>query len=214
MGIKTIVIDAGCKNPRPLFEIAFPKPAISLEGDTKKPKYQKMKTLIIKLLGLNTLVEEINLLKNEVLVLTDEVTELAKFKKDLATAQDGLSAKVDEVTEKIDELEIPDMDDYVQSSDLDDNIESYLNNNDYATTSYVDDEIQSKVDEAIEDADIDSKIESAIEDLDIEEKVRDLFNDASPAPMSEDAIKEEVSESVRKALAEVLSKAYDQVQKS
>jgi hypothetical protein len=154
-----------------------------------------MKKLLLKLLGLNTLVSELNTLKNEVLVLADENKEL---KKSLA-----------EVTEKVDEIEIPDMDDYVANCDLDDNIESYLNNNDYATQSYCDEEIESKVSDAIDDADIDAKVESAIEDLDIEEKVRDLFNDASPAPMSEEAIKDEVS----KAIAEVLSKAYDHLKK-
>jgi hypothetical protein len=154
-----------------------------------------MKKLLLKLLGLNTLVSELNTLKNEVLVLADENKEL---KKSLA-----------EVTEKVDEIEIPDMDDYVASCDLDDNIESYLNNNDYATQSYCDEEIESKVSDAIDDADIDAKVESAIEDLDIEEKVRDLFNDASPAPMSVEDIKDEVS----KAIAEVLSKAYDHLKK-
>jgi uncharacterized membrane protein YheB (UPF0754 family) len=143
-----------------------------------------MKTLIMKLLGLNTLVEEFVLLKNE---------------------NENLKKALAELTDKVDEIEIPDMDDYVAHSDLDDNIESYLNNNDYATQSYVDDEIESKVSDAIDDADIESKIESAIEDLDIEEKVRDLFNDASPAPMSEEDIKEEI----QKAIAEVFSKVYD-----
>jgi hypothetical protein len=154
-----------------------------------------MKKLLLKLLGLNTLVSELNTLKNEVLVLADENKEL---KKSLA-----------EVTEKVDEIEIPDMDDYVASCDLDDNIESYLNNNDYATQSYCDEEIESKVSDAIDDADIDAKVESAIEDIDIEEKVRDLFNDASPAPMSVEDIKDEIS----KAIAEVLSKAYDHLKK-
>ena len=168
----------------------------------------------MKLLGLNTLVETVADMASytsqlpsaeQVNKMVEEIAELKKFQRDLATAQEGLSAKVDEVTEKVDEIEIPDMDDYVAHSDLDDNIESYLNNNDYATQSYVDDEIESKVSDAIDDADIESKIETAIEDLDIEEKVRDLFNDASPAPMSEDAIKEEI----QKAIAEVFSKVYD-----
>ena len=154
-----------------------------------------MKKLIMKLLGLNTLVEELALLQKQ----NEELTNRVKH----------LDDEVNALEEKVDEIEIPDMDDYVAHSDLDDNIESYLNNNDYATTSYVDDEIESKVSDAIDDADIDAKVESAIEDLDIEEKVRDLFNDASPAPMSEEAIKDEVS----KAIAEVLSKAYDHLKK-
>lgn len=150
------------------------------------------------MLGLESLVTEIDLLKNEVHILTDEVAELSKFKKDLATAQEDLSAKVDEVSEKVDGMEEFDADDFVREDDVNDRIESYLNDNDYITSSYCDDEIQSKVDDAIESADIDSKIESAVEDIDIEEKVRDLFNDASPAPMSEDAIKEEVADAVKK----------------
>lgn len=163
-----------------------------------------MKTLIMKLLGLNTLADELVTLKKQNEEFANRIKHL----------DDEVNALEERVQEKIDELEIPDMDDYVQSSDLDDNIESYLNNNDYATTSYVDDEIESKVSDAIDDADIDSKIESAIEDLDIEVKVNELLGDASPAKMCEDAVREQVIEAVRKALAEVLSKAYDQVQKS
>lgn len=146
-----------------------------------------MKKLIMKLLGLETLVTEL--------------AELKKFQRDLATAQEGLSAKVDEVSEKVDEIESPDMDDYVAHCDLDDNIESYLNNNDYATHSYVDDEVESKVDDAVE---------SAIEDLDIDEKVRDLFNDASPAPMSVEDIKKEVSEAVKVTLEKMVKALADQ----
>jgi predicted nuclease with TOPRIM domain len=163
-----------------------------------------MKKLIIKMLGLESLVTELAMLKKQNEEFTNRIKHL----------DDEVNALEERVQEKIDEIEIPDMDDFVREDDVNDRIETYINDNDIVSQSYVDDEIQSKVDEAIEDADIDSKVESAIEDLDIEEKVRDLFNDASPAPMSEDAIKEEVSESVRKALAEVLSKAYDQVQKS
>jgi predicted nuclease with TOPRIM domain len=163
-----------------------------------------MKKLIIKMLGLESLVTELAMLKKQNEEFTNRIKHL----------DDEVNALESRVQEMIDEIEIPDMDDFVREDDVNDRIETYINDNDIVSQSYVDDEIQSKVDEAIEDADIDSKVESAIEDLDIEEKVRDLFNDASPAPMSEDAIKEEVSESVRKALAEVLSKAYDQVQKS
>lgn len=158
-----------------------------------------MKKLLLKLLGLNTLVEELALLKKQNEEFANRVKHL----------DDEVNALETRVQEKIDEIEIPDMDDYVANCDLDDNIESYLNNNDYATQSYCDEEIESKVSDAIDDADIDAKVESAIEDLDIEEKVRDLFNDASPAPMSEEAIKDEVS----KAIAEVLSKAYDHLKK-
>ncbi len=143
-----------------------------------------MKKLIIKMLGLESLVTEIDLLKNEVHILTDEVAELSKFKKDLAMAQEGLSAKVDEVAEKVDGMEEFDADDFVREDDVNDRIESYLNDNDYITSAYCDDEIQSKVREAIDDEGI-------------EEKVRDLFNDASPSPMTSDDIKKEVREEVR-----------------
>lgn len=152
-----------------------------------------MKTLIMKLLGLNTLVEDIAYLKE---TLSNVEAENENLKKALA-----------EMTEKVDEIEIPDFDpdDFVREDDVNDRIESYVNDNDIVTQSYVDDEIESKVDAAIENADIDFKVEEAIDDLDIEEKVRDLFNDASPAPMSEDDIKEEI----QKAIAEVFSKVYD-----
>jgi hypothetical protein len=148
-----------------------------------------MKKLIINLLGLESLV-------TAVLTLRKENEEL---KKSLA-----------ELTEKVDEIEEFDADDFVREDDINDRVESFLNDNDYITQSYCDDEIQSKVDEAIEDADIDSKIESAIEDLDIEEKVRDLFNDASPAPMSEDDIRKEVAEAVKVTLEKMVKALADQ----
>jgi len=148
-----------------------------------------MKKLIMKLLGLESLV-------TAVLTLRKENEEL---KKSLA-----------ELTEKVDEIEEFDADDFVREDDINDRVESFLNDNDYITQSYCDDEIQSKVDEAIEDADIDSKIESAIEDLDIEEKVRDLFNDASPAPMSEDDIRKEVAEAVKVTLEKMVKALADQ----
>jgi len=130
-----------------------------------------MKTLIMKLLGLNTLAEEI--------------AELKKFQRDLATAQEGLSAKVDEVTEKVDEIDIPDMDDYVAHIDLDDNIYSYLSNNDYVTAS----DIEDKVEEAVE---------SAVEDIDLTDKVKEVVNDMDKASFGDteelkDIVREQVS---------------------
>lgn len=148
-----------------------------------------MKKLIMKLLGLESLV-------TTVLTLRKENEEL---KKSLA-----------ELSEKVDEIETPDMDNYVSEDDINDRIESYLNDNDYVTQSYCGDEIETKVSDAIDDADIDSKIESAIEDLDIDEKVRDLFNDASPAPMSEDDIKKEVAEAVKVTLEKMVKALADQ----
>lgn len=155
-----------------------------------------MKKLIMKLLGLDTLVSEI--------------AELKKFQRDLATAQEGLSAKVDEVSEAVEAVEDFDADDFVREDDVNDRIESYLNDNDYVTQSYCDDEIETKVSDAIDDADIDSKIESAIEDLDLDEKVRELLGDASPAKMCEDAVRKQVIEAVKVTLEKMVKALADQ----
>lgn len=155
-----------------------------------------MKKLITKLLGLDTLVAELNTLKNEVLVLADENKEL---KAELAKVSDSVEA-----------IEDFDADDFVREDDVNDRIESYLNDNDYITQSYCDDEIESKVSDAIDDADIDSKIESAIEDLDLDEKVRELLGDASPAKMCEDAVRKQVIEAVKVTLEKMVKALADQ----
>lgn len=140
-----------------------------------------MKKLIINLLGLNTLVNQVDLLRKE---------------------NEELKKSLKELKEEVNEIEIPDMDDYVAHCDLDDNIDSYLNNNDYATQNWVQGEI--------EDIDVSEQVESAIEDYDIEEKIRDLFNDASPAPMSEDDIKKEVANAVKVTLEKMVKAMADQ----
>lgn len=157
-----------------------------------------MKKLIMKLLGLDTLAET--------------VADMASYTSQLPSAEEinKLLERVKELEEKVDEIETPDMENYVSEDDINDRIESYLNDNDYVTQSYCDDEIETKVSDAIDDADIDSKIESAIEDLGIDEKVRDLFNDASPAPMSEEDIKKEVSEAVKVTLEKMVKALADQ----
>ena len=155
-----------------------------------------MKKLIMKLLGLDTLVSELNTLKNEVLVLADENKEL---KAELAKVSDSVEA-----------IEDFDADDFVREDDVNDRIESYLNDNDYVTQSYCDDEIETKVSDAIDDADIDSKIESAIEDLDLDEKVRELLGDASPAKMCEDAVRKQVIEAVKVTLERMVKALADQ----
>ena len=116
-----------------------------------------MKKLIMKLLGLETLV-------TTVLTLRKENEEL---KKSLA-----------ERTEKVDEMEIPDFDadDFVREDDVNDRIESYLNDNDYATQSYCDDEIESKVSDAVE---------SAVEDIDLTEKVKEVVDDMDKASFAD-----------------------------
>jgi hypothetical protein len=112
-----------------------------------------MKNWIMKLLGLNTLVAEVVRLKKE----------NEELKKSLA-----------ELTEKVDEMEIPDFDadDFVREDDVNDRIESYINDNDIATQSYVDDEIESKVSDAVE---------SAVEDIDLTEKVKEVVDDMDKA---------------------------------
>lgn len=150
----------------------------------------------MKLLGLDTLVSELNTLKNEVLVLADENKEL---KAELAKVSDSVEA-----------IEDFDADDFVREDDVNDRIESYLNDNDYVTQSYCDDEIETKVSDAIDDADIDSKIESAIEDLDLDEKVRELLGDASPAKMCEDAVRKQVIEAVKVTLEKMVKALADQ----
>ena len=112
-----------------------------------------MKKLIMKLLGLDTLV-------TTVLTLRKENEEL---KKSLA-----------ELTEKVDELEIPDFDadDFVREDDINDRIETFINDNDIASQSYVDEEVESKVSDAVE---------SAVEDIDLTEKVKEVVDDMDKA---------------------------------
>ena len=109
-------------------------------------------------------------------ILVMDTARLEKAVADLTMAQEGQTATVAELTETVSEMKTPDMDDYVLSSDLDDNIESYLNNNDYATVSYVDDEVESKVEDAV-----DEKIETAIDELDISDKVAEAVKDMDKA---------------------------------
>lgn len=150
-----------------------------------------MKNMIMKLLGLESLVTEL--------------AELKKFQRDLATAQEGLSAKFDEVSEKVDEIETPDMDNYVSEDDVNDRIESYLNDNDYVTQSYCDDEIETKVSDAV-----DEKVTEAIDDLDLESKVKEVVAEMDKASFGDT---EEIEQAVSKAVAEVLSKAYNALKK-
>lgn len=183
--------DAGSDLALPaLSQSTFRKPQISGERDTKNQKQKTdMKKLIMKLLGLETLVAE--------------VAELKAYQKDLTMAQEGLSAKVDEVSEKVDEIEIPDFDadDFVREDDVNDRIESYLNDNDYVTQSYCDDEIESKVSDAIENEDIQSKIDEAIEGLDL---------DSKPASTGEQDIETKVSEAIKVTLEKMVKALADQ----
>ena len=134
-----------------------------------------MKKLIMKLLGLDTLV-------TTVLTLRKENEEL---KKSLA-----------ELTEKVDEMEIPDFDadDFVREDDINDRVESYLNDNDYCTQSYCDDEIESKVSDAVE---------SAVEDIDLTEKVKEVVDDMDKASFGDtEELEQAVSKAVKKYIAD------------
>ena len=149
----------------------------------------------MKLLGLNTLVEEFDLLK--------------KQNEEFANRVKHLDDEVNALEEKVDEIEIPDMDDYVASCDLDDNIESYLNNNDYATQCWVEENVQEAVENHVDTESITESVLEKVND-DIEEKVRDLFNDASPAPMSVEDIKKEVREATKVTLERMVKALADQ----
>lgn len=110
-----------------------------------------MKKLIINLLGLNTLVAEVVRLKKE---------------------NENLNKALADLNEKVDEIETPDMDNYISEDDINDRIESYINDNDIVSQSYVDDEIESKVSDAVE---------SAVEDLDLTDKVKEVVDDMDKA---------------------------------
>lgn len=154
--------------------------------------------MIMKLLGLNTLVETVADMASytsqlpsaeQINKMVEEIAELKKFQRDLATAQEGLSAKVDEVTEKVDNIEEFDSSQYVSEDEVNDRIESYLNDNDYVSSSYVDDEIESKVSE---------KVEEAIEELDIEDKVKEVVDDMDKASFGDtEELKSEITRQLR-----------------
>lgn len=140
-----------------------------------------MKTLIMKLLGLNTLVEEIVLLKKQ---------------------NEELKTKIENLENVVEEMEIPDMDDYVSESDIDSKIEDYLYQNDYATQDWVNGEI--------EDIDISDKIEEAINDYDIEAKVNELLGNATTEKLCEDAVRKEVLDAVKVTLEKMVKALADQ----
>lgn len=150
-----------------------------------------MKKLIMKLLGLESLVTELALLKKQNEEFTNRIKHL----------DDEVNALEERVQEKIDEIETPDMDDFVREDDVNDRIESYLNDNDYVTQSYCDDEIETKVSDAVE---------SAIDELDIEDKVKEVVSEMDKASFGDT---EEIEQAVSKAVAEVLSKAYNALKK-
>lgn len=107
-----------------------------------------------------------------------------------------LSETLDNMEAKVNEMEEPDMSDYITESDINDRIETYCNDYDIPNKDWIEGEIEDKVQEAIDNAGI-------------EEQVRDLFNDASPSPMSEADIKKEVQEQVKITLERVIKALAD-----
>lgn len=140
-----------------------------------------MKTLIIKWLGLDTLAET--------------VADMASYTSQLPPADEinNLIKRTEKLEEKVEEIEIPDMDDYMRECDLD----SYLCDNEYVSSSYVDDEIESKVSE---------KVEEAINDIDIENKVKEVVDDMDKASFGDT---EELKQIVRKVLEEMVKALAD-----
>ena len=98
-----------------------------------------------------------------------------------------LSETLNNIEATVNEMEEPDMSDYISESDINDRIETYCNDYDIPNKDWIEGELDDKVKEAIDNAGI-------------EEQVRDLFNDASPAPMSIEDIKAEIAEQVKKAI--------------
>jgi len=132
-----------------------------------KNKKNKMKKMVLKLLGLDTFVCSVDLC---VELLRKENEELKKSLKDLNEEVEALEIRL---TEKLDEMESPDLDEYVREDDINDRIESYLNDNDYVTQSYCEDEIESKVCEIVDEK-VDEAVDIKIEDLDLEDKVKEV----------------------------------------
>jgi phage shock protein A len=115
-----------------------------------------MKTLVLKLLGLNTLVESLN-------TLTKENETLKKGLADLEVVVADLETKVDDLKDTVEDIEVHDMDDYVrqQDLDLDTAIYDYLSSNDYATL----EEVKDCVEEAVEEIDIEAKVEEVVKGM-------------------------------------------------
>lgn len=135
-----------------------------------------MKKLVMKLLGLDTL-------GNGFLICCQRIEKLQKENEELKKS-------LAELTEKVDGLEEFDADDFVREDDVNDRIESYLNDNDYVTQSYCDDEIETKVSDAV-----DEKVTEAIDDLDIEDKVKEVVKEMDKASFGDT---EELAGIVRK----------------
>jgi len=143
-----------------------------------------MKKLIMKLLGLETLVSDINYLKETLNNVEAENMELKKNYLDCCV-------RLGELETQIEEMDVPNMDEWVLEDDINNRIESYLNDNDYVTQSYCDDEIESKVSDAVE---------SAVEDIDLTEKVKEVVDEMDKPSFCDT---EELKDIVRTVLRDI-----------
>lgn len=127
--------------------------------------------------------------------------DLAQTLDRLRKEQEALRKSLTELQEKVEDIEVPDTDDFVQHTDLDDNIESYLSNNDYCQSDYIDDKVEREV------AD---RIEEAINDLDLTEKVEEVVQDMDKASFGDT---EEIRQEVEKAIRVIFKKALEDIDK-
>jgi hypothetical protein len=109
------------------------------------------------------------------------LSDLAQSVTLLKAELDSVKTDLETLEKQFENTEIPDPDDFVLDCDFDDKVKDVIRY-----------EISDK-------DDIKDEIMDEIRD-EIEEQVRDLFNDASPAPMSKDEILNEVNDSVKVTL--------------
>lgn len=140
-----------------------------------------MKNALIKWLGLNS--------------LASTLTALRKENEDLKKSIADLEVVVADLETKVNDIETPDMDDYVQESDLDEKIENFLSDNDYCTWSYIEGEIGDKVEGFIDDYGIEDKVEGFV----ISEMQK-----THPVLMTEETLRKEISEAVKVTLEKVV----------
>lgn len=113
----------------------------------------------------------------------------------LRKENEELTRKVQALTEQVEEMEEPDLSDYVREDEVNDRIESYCNDNDIPSGSYIDDEIESKVSD---------KVEEAIDELDISDKVEEVVKEMDKASFGDT---EELKAIVKKVIKEIRFKA-------
>lgn len=106
------------------------------------------------------------------------LSDLAQSVTLLKAELDSVKTDLEMLEKQLEDTEIPDPDDFVLDCDFEDKVKDIIR------------------DEIADKDDIKDEIMDEIRD-DIEEQVRDLFNDESPAPMSEEDIKREVAEAVK-----------------